>query len=285
MSGMWNALVSQLERQDAVLVTIVESHGSAPRHAGAAMAVFADGSLQGTVGGGKVEAVCQQRAAQVLQQKQDATEQYSLSDAGSNQLGMACGGNVTVEFCYLAAGQPSIQRVQAIMEQQVRHRVLIFGAGHVSRALAALLPALEFDYIVVDDRPEFAQREAFAHAKAVLCQDMEQAVSQLQITQDDFVVIMTRGHLHDQAVLRQALATPAGYIGLMGSRRKIAMTRALLEQEGLAKGEFDRVSTPIGLDIGAETPAEIAVSVAAQLIEKRAAKQKNAQKPLHLIHS
>lgn len=285
MNEMWKELIRRLPQEDAVLVTIVESMGSAPRHAGAVMAIFADGSLLGTVGGGKVEAVCQQRAAEVLRQKADAVEEYNLSDSGKNRLDMACGGAVKVEFCYLAAGEQSAKRMQALAEQQKRNRVLLFGAGHVSRALAALLPVLEFDYVVVDDRPEFAKPEAFAGATAVLCQDMEKAVAQLQVNEDDFIVIMTRGHVHDQEVLREALRTPASYIGLMGSRRKIAMTRALLQEQGFDEQAFARVSTPIGLNIGAETPAEIAISVAAQLIETRASLHKHTEKPLHLIHS
>ncbi len=285
MKQVWEQLFQRLPGEAAVLVTIVESRGSAPRHAGALMAVFEQGSLAGTVGGGKVEAVCLERAARVLVEKADAIEDYDLNDVGKNQLGMACGGSVRVEFAYLPAGEDSVERVRRLADSQPQSRVLLFGAGHVGRALAALLPGLEFGYLVADDRPEFARTEDFPQADAVLCAGVDQVFSQLTVTEEDYIVIMTRGHQHDQEVLRYALATPAGYIGLMGSRRKIAMTRQALEQAGVAPAEFDRVSTPIGLDIGAETPAEIAVSVAAQLIQHRAAWRGKGQKPLGLIHS
>lgn len=278
-------LARRLETEPAVLVTILESRGSAPRHAGAFMAVLGGGECTGTVGGGKVEAVCQQRAARVLEKQQSAVEEYDLSDKGPNQVGMACGGQVRVEFLYLPAGRESVRELERRAAQTGAGRVLLFGAGHVARALAALLSALEFEYWVVDDRPEFAVEEAFPGAAGVLCEDMAASVDRLEPTEEDLIVIMTRGHEHDYEVLRKALATPAGYIGLMGSRRKIAMTRQKLEEEGFGPEQFARVSTPIGLSIGAETPAEIAVSVAGQLIAWRAQQRGAGAKPLDLIHS
>lgn len=278
-------LLRRLETEPAVLVTILESKGSAPRHAGAFMAVFRDGGCIGTIGGGKVEAVCQQRAARALEQAQSAVEEYDLNDRGANPVGMACGGQVRVEFLYLPAGEASVEEAARRTAGTGAGRVLVFGAGHVARALAALLPALEFEYWVVDDRPEFAVPEAFPGAAGVLCTDMADAFARLQPDAEDLVVIMTRGHEHDYEVLHRALTTPAGYIGLMGSRRKIAMTRQKLEEEGFGPEQFARVSTPIGLAIGAETPEEIAVSVAAQLIAWRAEHRGQGVKPLDLIHS
>lgn len=266
-------LAQRLKTEPAVLVTILESKGSAPRHAGAFMAVLGGGECIGTIGGGKVEAVCQQRAARALAEQQSAVEEYDLNDQGPNQVGMACGGQVRVEFLYLPAGRESAQELARRAAQTGAGRVLLFGAGHVARALAALLPALEFEYWVVDDRPEFAVKEAFPGAAGVLCEDMAAAVDRLEPTEEDLIVIMTRGHEHDYEVLRKALTTPAGYIGLMGSRRKIAMTRQKLEKEGFGPEQFDRVSTPIGLSIGAETPEEIAVSILAQMIQVRAARR------------
>ena len=278
-------LAQRLKTEPAVLVTILESKGSAPRHAGAFMAVLGGGECIGTIGGGKVEAVCQQRAARALAEQQSAVEEYDLNDQGPNQVGMACGGQVQVEFLYLPAGRESAQELARRAAQTGAGRVLLFGAGHVARALAALLPALEFEYWVVDDRPEFAVKETFPGAAGVLCEDMAAAVDRLEPTEEDLIIIMTRGHEHDYEVLRKALTTPAGYIGLMGSRRKIAMTRQKLEEEGFGPEQFDRVSTPIGLSIGAETPAEIAVSVTAQLIAWRAEHRGAGAKPLDLIHS
>ena len=206
-------LARRLETEPAVLVTILESKGSAPRHAGAFMVVLAGGESIGTIGGGRVEAVCQQRAARALAEQQSAVEEYDLNDKGPNQVGMACGGQVRVEFLYLPAGRESAQELARRAAQSGSGRVLLFGAGHVARALAALLPALEFEYWVVDDRPEFAVKDAFPGAAGVLCEEMAAAVNRLEPTKEDLIVIMTRGHEHDYEVLREALATPAGYIG------------------------------------------------------------------------
>ena len=164
-------------------------------------------------------------------------------------------------------------------------RTYIFGGGHVSQALVPVLAGLDFRPVVYDDRPEFADPALFPGAEQTLCGSFLELSRHVTVTPDDCVVIMTRGHEHDYEVLRKALATPAGYIGLMGSRRKIAMTRQKLEEEGFGPEQFARVSTPIGLSIGAETPAEIAVSVAGQLIAWRAQQRGAGAKPLDLIHS
>ena len=167
MKSIWNALTQRLGQEDAMLVRIVHSQGSAPRHAGAQMAVFAHSQPEGTVGGGKVEAICLEHARTLLAQQRSNRQEYNLSGSGSNAIGMACGGQVTVDFLYLPAGEQSLQQVEQLAQQAPGGRVLVFGAGHVSRALAALLPALELDYLVVDDRPEFAQEQAFPGALAV----------------------------------------------------------------------------------------------------------------------
>lgn len=285
MKSIWNALTQRLGQEDAMLVRIVHSQGSAPRHAGAQMAVFAHSQPEGTVGGGKVEAICLEHARTLLAQQRSNRQEYNLSGSGSNAIGMACGGQVTVDFLYLPAGEQSLQQVEQLAQQAPGGRVLVFGAGHVSRALAALLPALELDYLVVDDRPEFAQEQAFPGALAVHCMPMEGALAQLNPQPEDMIVVITRGHLHDYQVVCQALQSPAGYIGLMGSRRKIAILQQNLQQDGFAPEQFQRISTPIGLDIGAETPAEIAVSIAAQLIAHRAKGRTKSGWVQHLVHS
>lgn len=150
--------------------------------------------------------------------------------------------------------------------------VYIVGAGHISQQLAPLVKTVGFETIVLDDRPDFANRERFPTADRVLVlASYEGALADLPIDVDAYVVIVTRGHLHDQTVLAQALRTPAGYIGMIGSRRKREITyRALIEQEGFTAQDLARVHSPIGLDIGAESPQEIAVSIAAELIQARA---------------
>lgn len=155
----------------------------------------------------------------------------------------------------------------------------LFGGGHVSQCVAPLLAQLDFAPIVYDDRPAFASRALFPTAADVICAPFSEAGSRLRITAEDEVVIMTRGHVNDLATLVQALRTPAYYIGLIGSRSKIAHTKALALSQGFSEADFARVHTPIGLPIKAETPMEIAVSVAAEMIQCRAerAERCNAQ--------
>lgn len=153
--------------------------------------------------------------------------------------------------------------------------VYIFGAGHVSRQLAPLARLVGFRTVVLDDRQEFANRERFPHAaEVIVLNSFQSALEGLEIDGDSYLVLVTRGHTHDQTVLRQALATRAGYIGMIGSRRKREAIYASLGQEGFGPADFHRVCSPIGLDIAAETPEEIAVSIVAELIRARA-DQKN----------
>lgn len=148
--------------------------------------------------------------------------------------------------------------------------VYIFGGGHVGRELEPLLSKLGFRCVVVDDRPEFADKALFPTAADVICADFEDLSASLSVGSEDYVCIMTRGHAHDTAVLTQVLAANPRYVGLMGSRRKIAAVHEVLRQSGFTQQQIDHVTAPIGLAIGAQTPAEIAVSVAAQLIAVRA---------------
>jgi xanthine dehydrogenase accessory factor len=154
-----------------------------------------------------------------------------------------------------------------------RNTVYIFGAGHVSQQLAPLAKKVGFRTVVLDDREDFASRERFPDAdKVIVLTSFEVALEGLEIDSDSYLVLVTRGHAHDQTVLRQALATQAGYIGMIGSRRKRDAIYAALGMEGFSPRDFDRVCSPIGLAIGAETPEEIAVSIVAELIQIKAAK-------------
>ncbi len=152
-------------------------------------------------------------------------------------------------------------------------QVIIFGAGHVSRALAAFTSAVGFWTVVVDDRPEFANTERFPTADSVLALDsFDNVMDGLEIDSDTYLVIVTRGHLNDLLVLSQALKTPAGYIGMIGSRRKTSLIFDQLRKDGVREDEIRRVFAPIGVDIGAETPEEIGISIAAELIQARVRK-------------
>lgn len=153
-----------------------------------------------------------------------------------------------------------------------RHRMILFGGGHVSLHVARLAKMVGFWLVVADDRPEFANPERFPEADELWAEEFEGILDGRRVNPNDYLVIITRGHLHDLHVLHQALRTPAGYVGMIGSRRKRDVIYKKLREWGVTDAEIARVHSPIGLDIGAETPEEIAVSIIAELIAFRATK-------------
>lgn len=154
-------------------------------------------------------------------------------------------------------------------------RVFLFGAGHVAAFVAKLAKMVGFGLTVIDDRPEFANKRHFPDADEIVITDFEHAVEQLNISQNAYILIITRGHLHDKTVLEQALETQAAYIGMIGSIKKRNIIYNALMDKGVSKETLEKVYSPIGLDIHAETPEEIAVSIVGELIQKRAPKKKN----------
>ena len=151
-----------------------------------------------------------------------------------------------------------------------RHSLYVFGAGHVARPIVEIAAMVDFRTAVLDDRDQFANRTAFPTAdEVIVLKNFDRALDGLQIIDESFVVIVTRGHNFDQRVLEQVLATPAAYIGMIGSRTKVANCFRSLKEKGFDDDQLARVHAPIGLEIGSETPAEIAVSIVAQLIQVR----------------
>lgn len=264
--------------RDAVLVTIAASRGSTPRGVGARMLVTGSGRIAGSVGGGAVEFECEKLAAKCLENKCGARQHFSLERNEADDIGMICGGEVDVEFRYIPAGAESFGKLmEEIDEPSDAGRVIIFGGGHVSQQLVPLLARCDFDCVVVEDRPEFTKPELFGNrASDIRLIDMDSVVGPvLGITEDDYICIMTRGHMNDYLVLSRMLKTPACYIGVIGSRHKIASVNAKLKEDGYTDDDIQRITSPIGIDIQSETPAEIAVSIAAQLIEVRAKRRNN----------
>lgn len=316
--------------QDVELVSILEAKGSTPRGAGAMMAVFPDGHTTGTVGGGNVEFASARMAGDLLDRRENAVHRFRFVPGDGASLGMVCGGDVTVHFQFLPAGDAHTldvcEEIRAASGRNadtwlvrqidpdghvtamgladrsgtnllpegtvlpagllenggrtveswcaspvVRGGMLyIFGGGHVSQALVPAAAAVGFRPVVYDDRPEFASKQLFPQAERVLCGSFDAIGDHISITADDYVVVMTRGHQADYEVLTQVLRSGARYLGCIGSRRKLTLCRERLENAGFTDAEYARLHAPIGLAIGAETPAEIAVSVTAELIAVRA---------------
>jgi xanthine dehydrogenase accessory factor len=205
-----------------------------------------------------------------------STAQYLLKNEGTI-VGNLDQQAVQALTAQASAGQPEVISYQGkeYLVEALCHEgtVYIFGAGHVSQQLAPLATLVGFSTVVLDDRQEFANRERFPNvAEIIVLDSFPQALEGLEINVDSYLVLVTRGHAHDQTVLRLALATKAGYIGMIGSRRKRDAVYAALAKEGFTQQDFDRVFSPIGLAIGAETPEEIAVCIVAELIQVRAEK-------------
>jgi len=231
------------------LATVISHGGSSPRKAGAKMLIRADGSTIGTVGGGRVETDTLATARKVLGSGEPQTLQFVLNEEN----GFACGGRMSVFV------ESSGQRPQLVM----------FGAGHVGRAVTHLAHGCGFRVVVVDDRPENATPEHLPRADRILCTSIGEAFRELTINKESFAVIATPGYVSDFDAVRGCLGTEAGFIGLLGSRRKREALLTTLEQEGFDVAQRGRVVTPVGVDIGAETPEEIAVSILGQLIAVR----------------
>jgi xanthine dehydrogenase accessory factor len=235
------------------IVTIVETIGSTPRKAGAKMLVDEDGAVTGTVGGGCVEADLYAFAREVIRTGKVATHEIDLSAKNADENDMLCGGKIKVVIEPLVGAE----------------KLFIFGGGHISRALHEICSKLEFLVTITDDRPQFANSQRFPGAHRLLAAPFEEQFGQLDIDRQSSIVIVTRGHSHDEMCVEHAIQTPARYIGLVGSRTKVAVFRKNLRERGFTDEQLARVICPAGVDIGAETPEEIALSIAAQLVEYR----------------
>lgn len=345
MQELYNERLKLLKSGESfVLATIFDFEGSAPRTTGARMIIKKDGSIFGTVGGGKIEALVIKSAAEIYNSKKTVLKEYKLQEAENKGIGMACGGDVRILMEYVdAKDSTNVKLYEDVMEcnktgdksfiirkfyedgrsikclykngsiisgsddfkkediskfeSAVRARklvlieegdavvliepvgsfgkVYIFGAGHVGQKLANITKGIDFTTCVIDDRPEFANAQRFPDTDEIIVPgSFENCFEKLHINEDSYIVIVTRGHMGDLTVLKQALRTNAYYIGMIGSRRKRNVVYETLKQEGFTEDDFNRVHNPIGIEIGAETPEEIAVSIAAELIAFRSKRMK-----------
>lgn len=339
MKKLFRAILDELEQdRNVVLCSIVGSFGSTPRGAGAKMAVMADGSTVGTVGGGAVEYHAELLAREIHQTRQSQTKGFHLNKNDVADIGMICGGNVTVYFQFLDAREPRtlalLRRILTLLQTNrnswliltmsddqiwsmgtydaqeglygtdtipadaltpmlqtrgvytpgtpayyveplvVAGTVYVFGGGHVAQELVPVLTHVGFRTVVFEERPEFCTTARFPTAAETVLGEFAKVGEKIQIQPQDYVVIMTRGHMADRLVLEQALAARPAYLGVIGSRKKIAETNRLMWEAGFTQADTDRIHAPIGLAIGAETPAEIAISIAGELIAFRAGQQR-----------
>ena len=335
MEKIFQALQSQLRAgADSVLVTIIEQTGSTPRGLGTQMLVGSTGLLAGTVGGGAIEARAIDFAKALLNEKKSFVRVYDLDGSKQNDLGMVCGGGVTLLFSFISsndeawlsvsdsalkfleentagclvqeltkgsaalldkngkwvAGEkfdlvlPDLNFGGAIFENYfalplgIKQRVFLCGGGHVAQCLVPVLASVDFSVTVLESRLEFAQKDLFPQAQDVLLVDYTKLENYIEAKPSDFFIIMTHGHMHDYILEEQLLKKNFAYIGVMGSKKKIASVNARLLAAGIQEEALTKVHTPIGLAIGAATPSEIAISVVAECIAVRASLRERSTK-------
>jgi xanthine dehydrogenase accessory factor len=257
MEDVLAALTAALARGEAAaLVTIVAAHGSTPLRVGDKMLVFADGRMVGTIGGGCYEHDAFWKAREALDTRRSRLVHYELSDDLAEESGLICGGQMDV---FIEPIEPA-------------PRLYIVGAGHVGYQLGQIAPTVGFRLHVVDDRQKFANHERFPAADEVVVESLEQWVATADIPASAYVVVLTRGHRQDFDVLRALSGRTFRYVGLIGSRAKVARLTDALIDAGVAPDWIKQLRAPIGFDIGAVSPEEIAVAILAELIAVRRGK-------------
>jgi len=253
------------EGRRGALATIVHTNGSIPSYESSRMLVREDGSIAGTIGGGCVEADVWAAAKEVMDKESPRKMVFHLNNEAGYDNGLICGGTLEIF-------------IEPILPQPV---VYLFGGGHVSMAVAKAASAAGFAMAVIDDREAFANLQRFPMAQEVFT-SYEQAFAKIRPGPSSYLVIVTRGHKEDMRVLAWAVRTQARYVGMIGSKRKVLSVYKALELEGYRPEEFAQVYAPMGVDIGALSPEEIAVSIVAELIAVRRNAQAAAHKKLTL---
>ncbi len=263
MDPIYQAL-AQVESsgESAALCTVVKSEGSTPRHVGSKMLVYPDGHFIGTVGGGDLEHRVIDEAWIAIADGESRLLHYNMADPSRGDPGV-CGGQVEVF-------------VEPILPPPT---VVVIGAGHVGKAVAHLAKWLGFRVAVSDDRKEFCNKETVPGADAYYPVPMQDLPSQMKIDRRSYLVLTTRGSSVDAAGMPPLFDTPAAYIGVIGSRRRWATTVKALQAAGVSKESIARVHSPMGLELRAETPEEIAVSILAEILMIR---DKGTGKPMKL---
>jgi len=241
------------EGEAAALVTIVATSGSTPQRVGAKMLVFADGRTVGTIGGGCYESDAEGKAREAIRRRRPHLARYDLDDDVAGESGLICGGHMEV-FIEPIESAPHLY---------------VVGAGHVGQHLARLAHAVGFRVHVVDDRVKYANVERFPDAVEVAVADVAEWLTRTELVPRSYAVIVTRGHRGDREALRVLADRGLQYVGLIGSRAKVKRIYDTLAAGEVGAAVLARVHAPIGLDIGAVTPAEIAVSIVAELIAAR----------------
>jgi xanthine dehydrogenase accessory factor len=252
--------------EPAALVTVIATEGSTPQKAGAKMVVYADGRIVGTIGGGCVEAEMIRRARHAIGQHRSQLAAYDLTPDQAGEDGLVCGGRMQV-FIEPIEGVPTL---------------LLFGAGHVAQPLARLAKSVGFRVEVADDRAKFANPERFPEADLILVEPFAEAAAKMTLQRSSYAVVVTRGHKGDADALQAVLGRGLRFVGLLGSRPKAVHVISELEERGVAAEALGEIHVPLGVEIGAQSPEEIAVSILAELIAVRRGVDPAAVRPMKM---
>jgi xanthine dehydrogenase accessory factor len=247
--------IVQLRREGrrGAVATITNVRGSIPSFQTAKMLVRDDGSITGTIGGGCVEAEVWQAAREVMEEEKPRSLTFNLNNNPKYDTGLVCGG--TLEIFIEPVLPPAL--------------LYIFGAGHVAYNLYKVATIAGFEVVVIDDRESYANQERFPEAREVIAEDFDEVTARITVPESSYIVIVTRGHRDDMRILRWAVNANARYLGMIGSKRKTISIYKELEKEGIPAEKFANVHAPVGLEIGAITPEEIAVAIIAEMIAER----------------
>jgi len=252
-----------------VIAEVIETKGSAPRKRDAVLLMNFEEKTWGTVGGGLLEAETERHCREQLKTKEPLrTYEFILDEkaTGEGALAMGCGGDATIQIRYVDPQNPG----NFVEDFKTSSQAYIFGGGHVALALDPVLRHIDFETTIIDDRADYANTERFPESRTIVCDNFDHCFDEIEPDDDSFLIIVTRGHRGDLQVLRQALRKPHAYLGMIGSRRKNQLLADQLLSEGFTQEELDKVYTPIGLEIKSETPEEISISIAAEMILVRA---------------
>lgn len=234
----------------AALATVTAVKGSSPGKEHFKMLVCLNGAIFGTVGGGALESEVIEKAKEIIKTEKAQEFTFNLVEKGPNASGMLCGGTVNI-----------------FIEPIVNHFAYIFGGGHIGLHLNKVLTMIGFTTVVIDDREEFSNKQRFPDAEETIAGDYNQIISQLELKKPSYIIITTRGHKFDEEILEWAVKQDSKYLGMIGSKAKVATVYDNLKGKGISEEQLKKVYSPIGLKIGAITAEEIAISIAAEIIQ------------------
>jgi xanthine dehydrogenase accessory factor len=262
MKGIFQTVADLMKTGESVAIaTIVRTEGSTPRKPGTKMIIMKDGKIIGTMGGGDLEQRVIEEALEAIRQGEPRITSFTL-DVEKGKLDMMCGGKLDVY-------------IEPILPDE---KLIIFGAGHITRSLAPLIKKAGFKVSVVEDSPDFLQKDKFPETEDLVLTDMEQFARDLPSDPWTYIVLLSRGFSKDKAILTQLIQKDFKYIGMIGSMTKIMAVKEDLQKQEIPKEAFSKLQAPIGLDIGGETPEEIAISIAAEMISAKKGKLETLKK-------